>query len=49
MMTRRNIVLLCAVVAAGVGAPAATAQSKHYEANWESIDSRPTPAWWNDA
>ena len=25
------------------------AQQKHYEANWESIDSRPTPAWFSDA
>jgi len=23
--------------------------AKRYEANWNSLDSRPTPAWWSDA
>jgi alpha-L-fucosidase len=48
-MTFRNLVLLCAVIVAGVGGPAATAQAKRYEATWNSIDSRPTPTWWSDA
>jgi len=25
------------------------ADAKHYQPTWESIDSRPTPAWWSDA
>ncbi len=25
------------------------AEAQPYEANWESLDSRPTPAWWTDA
>src|SRR6187397_3538479 len=41
----RLLALLCLVSAANVLA----ADAKHYEPNWESIDSRPTPAWWCDA
>src|SRR3954452_10876303 len=28
---------------------ALAADAKHYEPNWDSIDSRPTPEWWSDA
>ena len=31
------------------GVSFAQAPGKHYEATWESIDSRPTPSWWSDA
>jgi len=31
------------VFAAGIAA------AQHYEANWQSVDSRPTPAWFTDA
>ena len=27
----------------------AIAASAEYEANWESLDSRPVPQWWKDA
>ncbi len=29
--------------------PDGTADAKHYEPNWESLDQRPTPAWYLDA
>ena len=28
---------------------AATAHAQRFEPTWESVDSRPTPAWWGDA
>jgi alpha-L-fucosidase len=48
-MKFRTFVMLCAVIATGANGPDATAQSQRYEANWKSIDSRPTPPWWSDA
>lgn len=42
---RAALALLCACVV--VGASAATPMQ--YAPTWESIDSRPTPAWWSDA
>ena len=36
---------LCGLVAAIMGASAA---AKVYEPNWESLDARPTPAWWSN-
>src|SRR5215510_8476110 len=44
----RWLVALCAWAAAG-GALAQAPAAKRYEPTWESIDSRPTPAWWSDA
>ena len=35
------VLLLC-------GSPG-LAQAPRYEANWESLDARPTPQWWRDA
>src|ERR1700722_12516992 len=45
-MTRRDLLRACAVapLAFPRGAQAAT-----YAANWESLDRRPMPAWYNDA
>ena len=28
---------------------ASAAHAQRYEPTWESVDSRPTPAWWGDA
>jgi len=43
---------VCGVAAALVAqerAPAKPAASKTYDATWESLDSRPVPAWFNEA
>lgn len=42
-MKTRLVVLLCLLAAFAIAA------EKRYEANWPSIDSRPTPAWFTDA
>ncbi len=43
----RNVLLLS--LAIPCLAPPMTASAQKYEANWESIDSRPTPPWFEDA
>src|SRR3954467_15068130 len=45
--TRTLLLVLLAVYAGD--ALAAEPAAKRYEANWDSIDSRPTPEWWSDA
>jgi alpha-L-fucosidase len=40
---------MMAVACLALAADARSADTRHYETNWESIDSRPTPAWWSDA
>jgi alpha-L-fucosidase len=40
----RNLALVCLCIAF---APLASAQ--RFEPTWESVDARPTPAWWGDA
>lgn len=48
----RRVVCLAAVLAASlasVAAGAAGAPANRYQPTWESVDSRPTPAWWSDA
>lgn len=37
------------LVLGGLLAGPALAQGPRYEANWASLDARPTPAWWRDA
>jgi alpha-L-fucosidase len=46
-MTRRDLLRACA--AAPLAFPGRRAQAATYEANWESLDRRPMPAWYNDA
>src|SRR5689334_20939051 len=41
-MTR--LIVTCALLSTAV-----VAQATHYEANWESLDKRPTPNWYTDA
>ena len=45
----RILIVLCLVVLNITRSQAAEPPAKHYEATWESIDSRPTPQWWSDA
>ena len=40
----KRTVLFAALALTAVQVPGGT-----YEANWESLDSRPTPQWWRDA
>ena len=42
----KKILILCVVVLATSSKPLV---GETYEANWESLDSRPTPSWWSDA
>src|SRR5262245_59729778 len=41
--------LLAIVVSVSASAAAAPANAETYQPTWESIDSRPTPAWFTDA
>ena len=43
---KRALIILCVAVCF-LSAKRLTAQT--YQANWESLDSRPTPSWWSDA
>jgi len=48
------LVVACAAVALGESAsaelpPQASASAKAYDANWESLNTRPCPQWWKDA
>ena len=43
-ISRRSIARIVAVLALCVGASA-----RAYDANWESLNSRPCPQWWKDA
>jgi len=47
-MRRRDVLKIMSSIPAGLALRAATAP-QHYEANWDSIDSRPTPSWYTDA
>ncbi len=40
-----RVLLLCFVATVAHAAP----PGKRYQSDWDSIDSRPTPAWWSDA
>src|SRR5690349_13476862 len=47
-----QVFCLCALVGASAevaSADDAATSTKRYEPTWESVDSRPTPAWWSDA
>ena len=44
-MTARVLLLLCLVMARSTRCECAA----RYAPTWDSIDSRPTPAWWSDA
>ncbi len=50
-MCRRDLLRLMSTMPAGFALDSALAQtsSKRYDASWASIDSRPMPAWYNDA
>jgi alpha-L-fucosidase len=48
-MRCRFLTLGAALTAALLGISSALAQSAKYEANWESLDARPCPAWFSDA
>jgi alpha-L-fucosidase len=50
-MRRFHLAAMLAFVTmmAGMTAPLGAADAPRYRANWRSIDSRPTPAWWLDA
>jgi alpha-L-fucosidase len=41
--------LVAACVLTVAGRALAESPGRHYEATWESVDSRPTPTWWSDA
>jgi alpha-L-fucosidase len=45
-ITRRSLLTTATAVPAAL---AAYAQGRRYEANWPSIDSRPTPGWFSDS
>lgn len=45
----RTHILLCAAAALCISAVQASAQTPGYESDWESLDSRPIPAWFEDA
>jgi len=47
--TLRGWLAASACVLFAGSALAQTADTRRYQATWESIDSRPTPAWWSDA
>jgi len=47
--TFRGCLAASACVLFAGSAFAQTADTRRYQATWESIDSRPTPAWWSDA
>ena len=46
----RKAALICAILSIALAAPALIhAAGGNVEPNWESIDARPTPAWFEDA
>lgn len=48
-LRRRDILKAASALPLGISARQANAQRQRYEANWASIDSRPTPSWYTDA
>jgi len=45
----RGIMRVAAVVLVALLALANAARAQPYQPNWESLDKRPTPAWFQDA
>jgi alpha-L-fucosidase len=48
-MRRRDLFRTCTAVPSALAARRAAAQQTHYKPDWNSIDQRPTPQWYNDA
>lgn len=48
-MKRISVLMAVAALGTFVSAYAQEAERKKYEANWESLNSRPCPQWWKDA
>ena len=49
MMNRRDLLHACAAAPLALAATRLSAADVRYEPNWESLDRRPSPAWYTDA
>ena len=48
-MRRRDLIRNCALAPLALAAARRASAAERYEANWDSIDRRPSPEWYTDA